>query len=78
LWTVPRANGADLIVNRQTGQWGTEYDGSQDLGNVPMRTETLTTPVEKFTIAIDSTTRDRGALTMAWGPFRWTAPIEVR
>jgi hypothetical protein len=78
LWTVPRANGADLIVNRQTGQWGTEYDGSQDLGVAPMMTETLATPVEKFTISVASTSRVRGALTMAWGPFRWTAPIEVQ
>jgi hypothetical protein len=67
-----------LIVNRQTGQWGTEYDGSQDLGMAPMITEALATPVEKFTISITSNSRVRGALTMAWGPFRWTAPIEVR
>jgi hypothetical protein len=78
LWTVPRANGADLIVNRQTGQWGTEYDGSQDLGMAPMTTETLATPVEKFTISITLISRIRGALTMEWGPFRWTAPIEVQ
>src|SRR5580765_2110721 len=33
LWTVPRANGtADVIVNKQSGQWGTEYDGARDLG----------------------------------------------
>ena len=57
LWTVPRANGADLIVNRQTGQWGTEYDGSRDLGMARMKTETLATPVEEFTISIVSTAR---------------------
>jgi hypothetical protein len=78
LWTVPRRNGADLIVNRQTGQWGTEYDGSQDVGMAPMTTETLATPVEKFTIDIAASSRVRGTLAMAWGPFRWTAPIEVR
>ena len=32
LWTVPHTGGVDLIVNRQTGQWGTEYDGSRNLG----------------------------------------------
>jgi Protein of unknown function (DUF2911) len=78
LWTVPRANGADLIVNRQTGQWGTDYDDSQDLGIARMTTETLATPVEKFTISIAAISTARGALTMEWGPFRWTAPIEVR
>ena len=36
LWTVPRKDGhADLIVNKQSGQWGTEYDEKQDLGKAP-------------------------------------------
>jgi hypothetical protein len=78
LWTVPRTDGAELIVNRQTGQWGTEYDASQDLGTAPMKTETLTAPVEKFTISIPASGGARGALVMEWGPFRWTAPSEVR
>jgi hypothetical protein len=77
LWTVPREHGADLIVNRETGQWGTDYDASQDLGVAHMTTGTVAT-VEKFTIAIGSSSKTRGALTMEWGPFRWTAPIEVR
>jgi hypothetical protein len=78
LWTVPRTTGADLIVNGQSGQWGTEYDNSHDVGMARMTTETLTTPVEKFTISIVPSGKARGALTMEWGTFRWTAPIEVR
>ncbi|MDB4883024.1 MAG: hypothetical protein JWL95_1790 [Gemmatimonadetes bacterium] len=77
LWTVPHAQGTDLIVNKQTGQWGTAYDGSNDLGKAPMTTETLPTPVEQFTISIVSTDAHHGTLVMAWGPFRWTAPIVV-
>jgi uncharacterized protein (DUF2141 family) len=78
LWTVPRTNGAELIVNRQTGQWGTGYDPAQNLGRGSMATETLAAPVERFTISIDSSDARRGTLAMAWGAFRWTAPIEVR
>ncbi len=78
LWTVPHTSGADLIVNRETGQWGTEYDSSHDLGVAPMKTEQVATPVEKFTISIVPNGTARGALVMEWGPFRWTAPIEVR
>ncbi len=78
LWTVPRTHGADLIVNRESGQWGTDYDGSRDLGMAHMTTDTLGTPAEKFTISIDPSSKTRGALTMEWGPFRWMAPIEVR
>jgi hypothetical protein len=78
LWTVPRASGVDLIVNKQTGQWGTGYDKSRDLARAPMTTETLTTPVEKFTISIAGADDRRGLLTMEWGSFRWSAPIVVR
>jgi Protein of unknown function (DUF2911) len=78
LWTIPRQRGAELIVNRQTGQWGTGYDSARDLGRAAMMSDTLATPVDEFTISIDSTGVRRGTLTMAWGAFRWWAPIEVR
>jgi hypothetical protein len=78
LWTVPRANGtADLIVNRQTGQWGTGYDPRFDLGTQHIATSVLTAPVEKFTITIVPTDAKHGIMNMAWGTFRWSLPIEV-
>jgi Protein of unknown function (DUF2911) len=78
LWTLPHTSGVELIVNRQTGQWGTGYGPAHDLGRAPMTTETLATPVEQFTIAVVPRDARHGTLAMAWGPFRWTAPIEVR
>src|SRR3954470_15137371 len=51
LWTAPHVRGVDLIVNRQTGQWGTEYKRSQDLGTAPMKADSVATPVEKFTVS---------------------------
>jgi hypothetical protein len=78
LWTVPRVGRVDLIVNRQTGQWGTDYRRAQDLGRAPMQADSLETPVERFTISIERRDARRGTLAMAWGTFRWTAPIVVR
>jgi len=78
LWTVPHAHGVELIVNRQTGQWGTEYSRSQDLGKAPMQADSAGAPVEKFTITIEPKDARHGALTLAWGTFRWTAPIVVQ
>jgi hypothetical protein len=75
LWTVPHARGVDLIVNKQTGQWGTEYRRSEDLGRAPMTSDSTSSPVEKFTIAIEPRDATHGTLAMAWGTFRWTAPI---
>jgi hypothetical protein len=77
LWTVPHSSRVDLIVNRQTGQWGTEYNRAKDLGTAAMRSDTLAKPVEKFTISIEPRDPKHGALIMSWGTFRWTAPIVV-
>ncbi len=77
LWTVPRAKGADLIVNTQTGQWGTEYNGKFDLGMQAMTVKQLATPVEEFTITIVPIDARHGTLVMEWGTFRWSAPIEA-
>lgn len=78
LWTVPHKDEVDLIVNRQTGQWGTEYDGSYNLGVAKMSTQELSAPVEEFTISIAPVDTKQGTLVMEWGSFRWTAPIEVK
>ena len=78
LWTVPHRTGVDLIVNKQTGQWGTEYSRAQDLGTAPMKTDSVTPPVDKFTISIEPADARHGILAMAWGTFRWAVPIVVR
>jgi len=78
LWTVPHVSGVDLIVNQQTGQWGTEYSRAQDLGRVRMKTDSVAPPVEKFTISIEPSDARHGILAMVWGTFRWTAPFVVQ
>lgn len=78
LWTVPHKNGVDLIVNKENGQWGTDYDRSHNLGTAPLRTETVNAPIEKFTISVSPSDSKHGSLVMEWGTFRWTAPITVR
>ena len=67
LWTVPHVRGVDLIVNKQTGQWGTEYRREQDSGTARMQSDSLDTPVEKFTISIETTDARHGTLKMEWG-----------
>lgn len=78
LWTVPRADGVDLIVNKQTGQWGTGYNRTHDVARAAMATETLTSPVEEFTISVAPVDGKRGTLVMEWGQFRWTAAIVIQ
>ena len=78
LWTVPREDGhAELIVNKQFGQWGTEYDEKLNLGKERLLVDTPTSPVEKFTVSIVPAGPRKGTLVMEWGSFRWRAPIVV-
>jgi hypothetical protein len=39
---------------------------------------TLPTPVDQFRISVAANDARHGTLTLEWGSFRWTAPIEVR
>lgn len=79
LWTLPRRDGrVTLIINRQHGQWGTDYDPGRDLVRVPMQTTSAAAPREDFTISIDGGSGGTGALHIAWDRFVWTVPIVVR
>lgn len=51
-----------LVLNKQVGQWGTDYAAGQDLGRVAMKTEKLTAPVEQLTISIDKNPAGKGGL----------------
>jgi hypothetical protein len=78
LWTVPYKTGrVDLIVNKETGQWGTDYDRSHNLGTAALHVETVNAPVDEFTISIVPSGASRGSMVFEWGTFRWTAPIVV-
>ena len=78
LWTLPTAGGAQLIVNRQTGQWGTAYDASQDLARVPLRPATPAAPAERFTISVEPGQGRGGVLRMVWDDRGWEIPFTVR
>jgi hypothetical protein len=65
-----------LVINKQVGQWGTEYQQGQDIGRVDMRVETLPKPVEQFTIAIDKNPAGKGGLlVMQWETKKATLPF---
>lgn len=69
LFTLPTREGWTLIINRKTGQWGTQYDAAQDLARVKLRARTLRDPVESLAITLvpGRGTPAGGELTIAWG-----------
>jgi hypothetical protein len=66
IYTLPSASQWLLIVNKQTGQWGTEYDESMDLGRTPMQGKTLPTPQERMSISFEHTTGSSTELHIKW------------
>ena len=77
LWTIPERDGWTLIVNRQTGQWGTDYDKTRDVGRTKMTVSRLDEPVEQFTIAISPTRNGSGTLNMIWDTTQASVPIHI-
>lgn len=75
LWVQHTREGTFLIVNRQTGQWGTQYDAAQDVGRVLMQLGAAPGFVEELTYAVRTTGPGRGALDLAWGPSVATVPF---
>ena len=51
LYTTPNEKSWTLMINKQTGQWGTDYDAKQDLLHAEMEVSALPAAVENFTIS---------------------------
>ncbi len=67
----------ELVINRQTKQWGTAYDAKQDLVRVPLTVTSNNPVVETLTIAVAPTTAGSGVLTIAWDTYRASATFMV-
>lgn len=72
LWLLPRPGADTLVVNSQSGQWGTQYDGAKDFLRVAVERQQLAAPVERFTISVEPS----GWLNFDWGTTRFRARLE--
>lgn len=67
--------GWKLVVNRGTGQWGTDYDAAKDVGRVALTARALTEPEGSLTIYLVPDAAQpatgyaelRGVLRIKWG-----------
>ena len=81
LFTLPEeGGGAKLIVNKQTGRWGTKYDEKQDLVRVDLKKEATSAPVEQFTMTVGKTATggSGGVLKMMWENTQYSVPFTVK
>jgi hypothetical protein len=56
----------ELIINRQTGQQGLEYDAKQDLGRVKMTMSKPPAMVEQLKYTLSNAGGNKGKLQLAW------------
>ena len=75
LWTLPGQGTATLIVNGQTGQWGTDYDARRDVTRIPLQVRQLDQPVEQFTISINPAAGGGSELAFKWDRTEWSVAI---
>jgi hypothetical protein len=71
LYILASEGGWKLLVNKQTGQWGTDYNEGQDLGRVSMKTSKLGSPVETLKITLKPE-----MLEIVWGGTRAVVPLK--
>lgn len=77
LWTIPHRDRTQLIINRNVGQWGTNYDQAGDVARIDVRRERLASPVEQFTIRIEPGPQG-GVMRMMWDTEAIVVPFTVR
>jgi len=68
VFTLPAEDGsATLVINSQIGQWGNQYDESQDVARIKLERRDLEEVVDQFTISVERGTEENtGLIRMAW------------
>ena len=77
LWTIPSPQSWKLIINDETGQWGTDHKAEHDKYTVDMKVTTLSQPVERFTISV-APDKSGGTINLDWDTTRASVPFTVK
>ncbi len=66
-----------LIVSKQTGEWGLNYDSTKDLGRTKMTTSAAPAPIENLKYTLTDLGGGKGTLTLAWEDVSASVPLEA-
>ncbi len=67
-----------LIINKQTGQWGLTYNKDMDLGRVPMDMSKPASSIETYKMTLSSTGGNNGKLQLEWENKIASVPFTVK
>jgi len=76
LWLKKEGEKFVLVFNSQTGQWGTQHDPAKDVYSVAMKSETLSSTVEMFTIDLKEAGKG-GVFSLSWGGTKLSADFAL-
>jgi hypothetical protein len=79
LWVLIRDPEAwELIINKQTGQWGLSYGAAQDLGRVKMTMSKPPGSIERMKYTLSDLGGNKGKLQLEWENHIASVPITVK
>ena len=78
LYTLPGEKSWTLVVSKQTGQWGSDYDPKQDFARVEMKVGERPEPTEAFTISFVPEDAWKGTLRLAWDKTVLSVPYAAK
>jgi hypothetical protein len=79
LYLLPSENdSAKLIVNKQVGQWGTQYDEKQDLARIDLKKDASDKSADQLTIAVSKSPAGGGTLKILWAGTEYSAAFTVQ
>ena len=68
----------ELIINKQTGQWGLSYTAAQDLGRVKMTMSKPPSSIERMKYTLSDLGGNKGKLQLEWENHIASVPITVK
>jgi hypothetical protein len=79
LYTMPSDDGsAKLIINKQVGQWGTQYDEKEDLARVDLKKGDTSATIGQFTMSVGKNSDGGGIIKMAWENTQYSIPFTIK
>jgi hypothetical protein len=80
IYSLPEAPGTpwQLIINKQTGQWGTVYKPEMDLGRTPMKVKPVSPQQEAMSITFENVHGKKGELHVRWADVDEYVKIEAK
>lgn len=74
LWTIPGPGSWQIVINEETGQWGTEYNDGMNFARIEVPIRIKTPVTENFTIYFEETISGANMI-LSWDQTEAIVPI---